>query len=229
MREYTLTRFNDVVYMNAFMAKRPDRARLAFKTSRLVGLWQMDLEDLESEGVNRWIIGYYIDGYEDRSIEYDIALKRSWGGYVDEELDEKLHYPPYVIQRRVGVILVTLPHEHKEEVVIEAPQVCGRTNPLYESVLIWRNIVGYFNVLDCGAGLFSFRTRDEFEDWVTASVCTEDHERPLIHWPDWFVIPGIVSGDEEWSSVVKRAVRGKYYPSPEDVITLVRKATEEET
>jgi len=222
---FTLKRFRDVASINAFIARRPDRARLIYEVVRSSGLWRLTLVDLDEER-ELYAVGYFIDGAEDREVVYDFIIKRVWGGYVHEELDEKLHYPPYVLQKSGGLILVTLPHVYKEAIIIDAPQVCWRTDPLHESVYIWRDST--YNVLDCGAGLFSFKTMEEFEKWIRERVCTEDHERPLIHWPDWFVIPG-ASGDEEWSAAVRRAVRGRHYPSPEDVITLVRKAAEEET
>jgi hypothetical protein len=222
MMETQLTRFSDVVKLNAFIATQPRRAHLTYKTSRLAGLWQLDLVDPENEK-NQWMVGYYIDGMEDREIIYDIAVKLSGDSYVDEELDEKLHYTPYVVQWGGGVILITLPHEYRKEVLITAPQICDRAeHPLWEPVYIWRDTVGYFNVLDCGAGLDAFKTWEEFKAWVEARVCT-DHERSLIHWPVWYVIPGAVSDAEDWSDAVRRAVRGRYNPTPDDVIEHVQK------
>jgi hypothetical protein len=224
MREYTLTRFDDVVGINAFVARRPDRARLMYEVVQTSGLWRLTFVDLEGEERTLYTVGHYIDGAEDREVVYDFVIKRVWGGYVHEELDEKLHYPPYVVQKAGGFILVTLPYEYKEELVIEAPHVCWRTDPLHESVYIWRGSTYSVNVLDCGSDLYRFKTVEEFERWVRGKVCPE--ERELIHWVDWYVLPN-VREDESWSSVIRRAVRGRYYPSPDDVIALVHKLTEE--
>ncbi len=212
VKEFFLSQFANVAKLNAFIAKSPQWVELTYKTSRLAGLWQLDLEDSENWR-NRWTIGYYIDGVGDKSIEYSLAIKKARYGYVDEEADGL----PYVIWLRGGFIFITLPHEHKEEVIITAPQVCNRTDPHREPVYIWRYI--YFSVLDCGAGLEVFETREEFENWIKARA----DEEQIIHWFDWYVIPGAVTGDEEWSATVRQAIRGRPYPGADEVIELVRK------
>ena len=218
-KQITLNRFSDVAELNAFIAARPSRARLIFKTSRLAGLWQLDLV----AGKKSWVVGYYIDGFEDRSVECDVAIKRVLGidSYVDEELDEKLQYPPYVLWLRGGLIFVTLPHERNADVVIVAPQVCGRTDRLREPVYIWRDEVGYLYVLDCVEGINAFRTWKEFEDWTYRY--SEEAEAPTINWAHWYVIPGVVSDGVEWPAAVMRAVHGNFIPTPDDVIELTRK------
>jgi hypothetical protein len=212
-KQITLNKFSDVAAINAFVATRPSRARLVFKTSRLAG-WQLDLIAEKKS----WVVGYYIDGFEDRSVEYDVTVKWALDGYVDEKLDGR--DPPYVLWLRGGLIFITLPHERSADVTIVAPQVCGRADRLREPVYIWRNYFG-FNVLDCTEGFYTFRTKEEFEDWVR-SVAREA-EAPTISWAYWYVIPGAVSGGEEWPAVVRRAVRGNFTPTPDDVIALVRK------
>ena len=213
MREYVLSRFSDIVELNAFVAESPDWARLEYKTSRLAGLWQLDLENERK----RWTVGYYIDGFGDRSIEYSIAMKRVWCGYVDEELEEKFNdHLPHVLWPMDGRIFVALPHKFKKDTVISAPQVCGRTVPMWEPVYIWRDVVGYFNVLDCGTGLEVFRTREEFENWIKARI-------DEYSWLSWYVIPDIVNSDEEWHEAIGRAVRGRPNPTLDDVLEFVRK------
>ncbi len=217
-KQIAINRFSDVVGLNAFIAMRPNKARLVYFTSKLTGLWQLDLISKKIS----LTIGHYIDGLEDRSVEYDIALQRIFDGYVDEELDKKLHYPPYVLWLRGGLIFITLPHEPNAEIVITAPQVCERADPLREPVYIWRDSAGRFNILSCVEGFYVFQTREEFEDWVKSAA---DHEKtvPTMRWANWFVVPGTVGGNEEWSTVVRQAVRGNFVPTPDDVIELVRK------
>ena len=217
-----LNKFDDVVSLNAFVAVRPLRARIVYKTSRLAGLWQLDLEDMESEG-RRWTAGYYVDGFEDRSIKHDVYIKLDWGGYVDEELNRRLGYTPYVVRPKGGLIFVALPNEHEADVVFTAPQVCGRGDVLNEPVFIWRNIVGHFCVLECASGLYKFEGLDELESWLNEQKRTEERGRELLHWPEWYVIPGTTSGEDEWSSALKHAVSGGHDPSPSDVMELVRK------
>ncbi len=218
-KQITLNRFSDVVGLNAFIATHLARARLVYITSKLTGLWQLDLISKK----NRWTIGHYIDGLEDRSIEYDIALQKVLDGYVDEELDKKLHYPPYVLWLRGGLIFITLPHEPDAEIVITAPQVCERADPLREPVYIWRDSASRFNILSCVEGFYVFQTREEFENWVRSAADYEKTKVPTMRWANWFVVPGTVSGGDEWPAVVRRAVRGNFIPTPDDVIELVRK------
>ncbi|MFZ8837616.1 MAG: hypothetical protein ACO2PM_01510 [Pyrobaculum sp.] len=45
-----------------------------------------------------------------------------------------------------------------------------------------------------------------------------------MRWVNWFVVPGTVSDGEEWPAAVRRAVRGKFIPTPDDVIEPVRKS-----
>jgi hypothetical protein len=206
-REIVLSRFYDVVNLNAFVAASPSRARLVYKTSQLTGSWLLELEDFEWK--NRWTVGHYIDGLEDRRIEYNIVAKRVWRGYVDE--DERHH----VLWLAGGYIFIALPHRGKEEIVIAAPQVCLATDPLREPVYIWHDWHdAAYRILDCGGWLYSFNAWDEFEAWV------KDHE--FIHWMEWYVIPGAV-GNEEWLVAVRRAIRGPPYPTPDEVFELLLK------
>lgn len=91
-----------------------------------------------------------------------------------------------------------MPHRHREEILIVGPQVCNRTDPLRESVYIWRD--ASYNVLDCGGWLYSFKTKEEFEVWIKARV---NHET-FIHWMEWYVIP--VS--KELLTSIRQAIRG---------------------
>jgi hypothetical protein len=208
VKEIALSRFSDVVNLNAFVAQSPSRARLVYKTSR-TGLWQLDLEN---EGT-WWTIGYYIDGMEDREIVYDIVVKKVWRGYVDEELSER-HHSPYVLWLAGGYIFIALPHRGKEEIVIVAPQVCLATDPLREPVYIWHDTA--YRILDCGGWLYSFKAWEEFEAWIKTRV---NHE--FIHWMEWYVIPGAV-GNEEWLTSIRRAIRGPPYPTADEVFELTR-------
>lgn len=207
-REIQLTRFNDVVYVNAFIARRPKLGRLVYKTSELAGLWQLDLEDLERGG--RWSVGYYIDGAEDRKIVYDVAVRLTWGGYVNEELDGA-----YVLWLRDDNINIALPHEYDAKITITAPRVCGNGNALLEPVYIWRSL--YYHALNCASGLYAFKTLEELENWIREQRCTEGHN--VIHWLEWYVLPE----DVEWGDAIRRAAAGRPNPTPDDVILLVRK------
>ena len=213
-KEFFLTRFVDVTKLNAFIAKNPKFVQLTYKTSNLVKLWQLDLEDLDN-WKNRWTVGHHIDGYGDASIKYSLAIKKVRYGYADEESDE-LHHTPHVIWLRGGLIFIALPHELDADIVITAPQVCNRADPHREPVYIWRYI--YFDVLDCGTGHKTFTTREEFENWIKAKA-----EEQIIHWFDWHIIPGAVDGDEEWHAAVRQAIRGRPYPRADEVIELTRK------
>jgi hypothetical protein len=168
--------------------------------------------DLEEDWKNRWTIGYHL-GFGDTSIKYSLEIKKARYGYVDAESDELR--PLYVIWPRGGLIYVTLPNEFDADIVIVAPQVCNR-NPHREPVYIWRYI--YFSVLDCSTGLVEIKTEEEFENWVKAKA-----EEQIIHWFDWYVIPGAAEGEEEWHIVVRQAIRGRPYPKVEEVVELVRK------
>jgi hypothetical protein len=213
VKEFLLNQFSSVAKLNAFIATGPKWAELTYKTSNLVKLWQLDLEDVDNWR-NRWTVGYHIDGYGDASIKYSLTIKKVQHGYVDAESD-KLHHTPYVIWSRGGLIFITLPNESDADIVITAPQVCNR-NPHREPVYIWRYI--YFSVLDCNTGLEVLETEEEFENWIKAKA-----DEQIIHWVEWYVIPGAVEGEEEWHAVIRQAVRGRPYPTPDEVIELVRK------
>ncbi|MFZ8811163.1 MAG: hypothetical protein ACO2PN_24045 [Pyrobaculum sp.] len=212
MRAIKLARFNDVVYVNAFVARSPRQGRLVYKTSRLAGLWQLDLEDLERGG--RWSVGYYIDGVEDRVIEYDVAIRLEWGGYVNEELDST-----YVLWLSGDSVNIALPHEYDSRVAITAPRVCGHVNALLEPVYIWRSL--HYYVLDCAGDLRVFKTFEELVNWIREQKCTEGHD--VIHWLEWYVLPDVEWGEEEWSDVVGRGIAGRPNPTSDDVIKLVQK------
>jgi hypothetical protein len=194
-----------VINLNAFIARHPEKVRLTYKTSVLTGLWQLDLTDLENEE-NLWTVGHYVDGLEDR-FAYDITARRSYRHY--EGLDGE-----YVLWMAGGFIFVALPHKGRQEVVLVAPQVCNRTDPLREPIYIWRSSAG-LNVLDCGGGLETFAQKKQFEEWVRSRT------EQIIRWQEWFVIPGVIRGNEEWLTAVARAVHGLAYPTPEEVFALV--------
>ncbi len=217
-REIRITRVADVIGINAFVATRPERAQAVFKTSGS-GLWQLDLMAEGEE--RRWTVGHHV---EDAAVEYDIVARRIWCSYVNEELegrfdDERL---PYVVWRDGGWVFVTLPHMYNQEVVAIAPDICRRADPVWEPVYVWRS-AGRINVLDCGAGFIAFRRAKEFVDWVAARVPAED-EASLVSWPEWHVIPGTVSGEEEWPAVVRQAVRGRLGPDPDGTIEFLFKS-----
>jgi hypothetical protein len=213
-RKQALNRFADVVGLNAFVAARPERARTVFKASGLTGLWQLDLVS----GRDLWSVGHYVEGLEDAAVEHDVGMRLSWGGYVVEGPDG---WPRCVLWLEDGLINVALPHEY--DVAITAPQVCGNGNPLFEPVYIWRDAEGRYRVLECAGGLYGFGTIRELEEWVRGASCPERHERPTIHWTEWYVIRGTVGNNEDWDAAIRRAEPGRYNPSPNEVIELTRK------
>jgi hypothetical protein len=216
-KEIRITRFVDVVGINAFIARRPERARIVFKTSGS-GLWQLDLTAEGEE--RRWTVGHHV---EDGTVEYDVAARRIWRSYVNEELEGMFddEHPPYVVWRDGGWVFVTLPHMYEQKVVAAAPDVCRRADPGWEPVYVWRG-AGRINVLDCGAGLTAFRRAKEFVDWVVARTPAED-EASLVSWPEWYVIT-TVSNEEEWPAVVRRAACGRLGPDPDGTIEFLFKS-----
>ncbi len=204
-------KFRDVISLNTFIARRPDKARLVFKVAETTGLWQLDI----LEGGRSYTIGSYVDGYEDKAIEYDAVIRLEWGGYVNEQ-----HGDAHVLWLSGDDINIALPHEYDAKVAITAPRVCGHGNPLLEPVYIWRDAV-YYYVLDCAGDLYTLKTIEELENFIRGLRCTEGHN--VIHWLEWYVLPGVTNSEEKWSDVVKRGVAGRYDPSPDDVIKLVQK------
>lgn len=223
--EIVLSKFRDVVSLNAFIASKPQMAKLVYKTSKSTGLWQLDLADLKNEK-NLWTVGHYVDGLEDRSVEYDVAVKRRWRGYVDVVYadDDCLRY---VVRWQSGFVFVMLPNEHKEEVAITAPQVCGRhVAPLQEPVYIWRDAPGRYYVLSCGNRLYEFETFNDLENWIRTKKSIEDDRKKLkLLWSEWYVIPGKISGEEEWSTIIRKAKLGDYEPDPDEAIETIRRLT----
>jgi hypothetical protein len=215
-KEIVLERFDDVVVLNAFIASRPEYASVAFKTSRLANLWELELENDKE----RWKVGFDVIGFGDISLEYSIAVERRRRGYIDADLLAEQFQELYVITWKGGYIFTTLPNERQKEVVIVGPQVCGRTNPLLEPVYIWRDVVGYFKVLDCKSGSYIFVTLDEFEKWLWEAA-----EGRKLPWDEWYVI-GTVTEEDRWIDAIKRAEAGEFGPTPDDVVELVRKLTE---
>jgi hypothetical protein len=199
-----------VININAFIAAHPKRARAVFMTSRQTGLWQLDLTSERG----RWTVGHYVDGL---AVEHDIKMKLDWGGYVNEE--HRSYYTPYVLWLEDDRIHIALPHKYEAHTVITAPQICGHRSPLLEPVYMWRDAADRFRVLECAGGLYRFEKIEELEDWINEQRCPEGHDRPLIHWVEWYVI-GTVNDNEEWLDVVKRP--GYYDPSSSDVMELVK-------
>jgi len=197
-QKQVLNRFSDVIGINAFIATT-NEARLVYKVSKLTGLWQLDLIAEE-----KWTIGHYVDGLEDRSIEYDVFVKRHRHGYVVTD---------YVVRWQNGFIFVTLPNERQKEVVIVAPQICGRHDPLQEPIYIWRDTSGQYYVLDCANKLYKFKTLSDLENWIKKEMPQRE----------WYVIPGI-SGKEEWNTVIRKA-KSYYRPSPDEVVEIIRRLT----
>jgi hypothetical protein len=214
VQKIVLERFDDVVNLNAFIATRPEFATLTYTTSRLAGLWELELESDKE----RWRVGYDVISYGDVSLEHSVAVVQRRRGYIDAELLAEHFEERYVVQWKGGYIFITVPNERQKEVVIVGPQVCGRTNPLLEPIYIWRNVVGHYHVLDCKSGSYIFET-DEFERWVWEAA-----EGRKLPWYEWYVIPGVT--EDGWIDAVKRAEAGEFAPTPDDVVELVRKLTE---
>ena len=209
-QKQVLNKFSDVVSLNAFIATT-NEAHLVYKVSKLSGLWQLDLIAEEKS----WSIGHYVDGLEDRSVEYDVFVKRYWHGYVDVAYADDDHL--YVVRWQNGFIFVTLPNERQKEVVIVAPQVCGRhVDPLQEPVYIWRDASGRYYVLDCANKLYEFETLDDLENWI---------KKELRMRREWYVIPGKLSSKEEWNTVVRKAKMGDHRPNPDEVVEIIRRLT----
>jgi len=226
-RTIVLGKVKDVVGLNAFVAWNPERAKLIYKTSKSTGLWQLDLMDLGNKQ-NLWTVGHYIDGLEDRTVEYDVAAKRRLLGYVDLAYanDDCLRY---VMRWQSGFVYVMLPNEHEEEVVITAPHVCRREiySAVWEPIYIWRGASGKYYVLDCGNKLREFETFSELENWVKTKETMEDDDKKLrVLWREWYVIPGRISGEEEWSAVIRKAKLGEFKPNPEEAVELIRRLTQ---
>jgi hypothetical protein len=223
--EVTLSKLKDVANLNAFVAFKPQRAKLVYKTSKSGGLWQLDLVDLEN-GKNLWTVGHYVDGLEDRRVEYDVFVKRRWHGYVDVVYADD-DCMQYAVRWQSGFIFVMLPNEHKEEVVIAAPQVCGRhVDPLQEPVYIWRSTSGRYHVLKCANKLYEFETLSDLENWIRTKAGIENDKKELrVLWREWYVIPGKLSGEEEWSTAVRKAKMGDYKPNPDEVVEIIRRLT----
>ncbi len=220
-----LDKLKDVVNLNAFVAFRPERVKLIYKISESAGLWQLELVDSENEK-NLWTVGHYVDGLEDRSVEYDVFVKRYWRGYVDAVYSDD-HCLRYVVRWQSGYIFVMLPNEHEERVVITAPQVCGRGNdPLQEPVYIWRNTLGRYYVLDCSNKLYEFEALNDLVNWIRTKQTIEDDNKKLrVLWREWYLIPGRLSGEEKWNFVIRKAKMGIYKPNLDEVVELVRRLT----
>jgi len=77
MRVENLSDLRNILVVNDFIARRPERVRLVLEETELGGLWQLSLYDLES--ARMWQIGYYLDGYEDRRVIYDKTLLMGGG------------------------------------------------------------------------------------------------------------------------------------------------------
>jgi len=209
-KEIVLERFNDVATLNAFIASRPEYATITYKTSRLAKLWELELENDKE----RWRVGYDVIGFGDISLEYSIAVERRRRGYIDAELLAEHFQERHVITWKGGYIFITLPNELQKEVVIVGPQVCGRG---VETIYIWNNLLGWYKVLDCKGGLYTFTTLEEFEKWLWEA--TEGQKLP---WDEWYVI-GIVTEEDGWIDAIKRAEAGEFGPTPDDVVELVSK------
>jgi len=221
-----LDKLKDVVTLNAFIAFRLERAKLIYKTSKSMGLWQLELVDSENEK-NLWTVGHYVDGLEDRSVEYDVFVRQHLRGYVDAVYSDD-HCLRYVVRLQSGYIFVMLPNEYEERVVITAPQVCGRASvPLQESVYIWRDASGRYYVLNCANKLHVFEALDDLENWIKTKVTIEDKDskKLRVFWREWYLIPGRLSGEEKWSDAVKKAKVGDYRPYPDEVVELIRRLT----
>jgi len=182
-REIELSKLHDILALNDFIARRPDRVRLVFEEEPNNGLWQISILDLE--GKRSWQLGAYIDGYENRRTLYSKSLRLNWGDYIDEDnafYDIKSH----IITFEGDYIVVNLPDEWRPDYVIRAKRLCGYGFPLLEPVYFAVYNSEYL-VLNCLHGLHRFNTLKELEGWVKEQECRQ-HREPVIHWYDWGVL-----------------------------------------
>ncbi len=214
--EIILNRFGDVVELNAFVASRPKYAVLTYKTSKHMGLWELEIDDKRIQ----WIVGYNISGLEDIALEHSIEVQRRRYGYVDAKLVEQFQ-ELFVVRWKSGYIFVTLPNESMKRITIAAPQVCGRGIELMEPVYIWKDTIEWYYVLDCSYGKQIFETLSDLETWLYEK--TEGRKLP---WNEWYVVEGVVNDEDEWIDAIKRAVMGELGPAPHEVVKLVRRLTE---
>jgi len=183
MRVENLSDLRNILVVNDFIARRPERVRLVLEETELGGLWQLSLYDLES--ARMWQIGYYLDGYEDRRVIYDKILMAGWSGYYEDD-GGKYDVKSYVIKLEGDYIVVNLPDEWRPDYVIRAKRLCGYGFPLLEPVYFAVYNSEYL-VLDCLHGLRRFNTLKELEGWVKEQECRQ-HREPVIHWYDWGII-----------------------------------------
>jgi hypothetical protein len=166
-------------------------------------------------------VGHDLDGYGDVALEHSVAVEWRRHGYVDSELLAESFQELYVIKWKSGLIFVMLPHEQQKEVVITASHVCGRNDgSLLEPVYIWENVMGWYQVLDCRSGMYTFKTQSDLETWLREAA--RGHKLP---WIEWYVVPGIVTDEDSWIDVVKRAEIGEIGPTPDEVIDQVLRLT----
>jgi hypothetical protein len=206
-REIELSGLHDVLTLNDFIARRPDRVRLIFEEEPNNGLWQISILNLEGKGL--WQLGAYIDGYENRRTLYSKTLRLSWGDYIDED-NASYDIKSHIIRFEGDYIVINLPDEWRPDVVIRANTLCGWGHPLLEPVIFFF-MDGKYHVLNCLSGIHALGSFEEVERWVREHVCPEPHERPTIHWIDWYIIKG---GGE--------FIAGYAEPTPDEVIEALR-------
>ena len=203
--EIELSGLRDILVLNDFIARKPERVKLVMEEEPSNGLWQISLLGPDSY----WQIGSYIDGYENRRTLYSKSLRLNWGDYIDEE-NELYDLKSHIIRFEGGYIVINLPDEWRPDVIIRAKRLCGWGHPLLEPVVFF-NMDGKYHVLDCLSGIHTLGTFEDVERWVRERVCPEPHERQIIHWIDWF----IAKGDGKF-------IAGYAEPTPDEVIEALR-------
>jgi hypothetical protein len=182
-REIELNELRDVLALNDFIARRPQRVKLVMEEEGQNGLWQISILDLGAGSI--WQIGSYIDGYEGRRVIYNKTLLMGWDGYYEDD-GGKYDVKSYVIKLEGDYIVINLPDEWRPDYIVKTRRLCGYGFPLLEPVY-FTVYNGEYLVLNCLHGLYRFSSFDEVASWVKEQECKQ-HETPIIHWYDWGIM-----------------------------------------